>query len=250
MPDAFHDRFAAALRDGRGDPLAEMLSDPAQGARFAVYRNNVVRGAIEALRAAYPAVNRLVGEEFFSPMAHAFWETRPATTRTMTLYGEGFDAHVARYAPARELVYLADIARHDRAWLEAHHAADEAALKPADAAQIPPDRLASLAPGLHVSVRLLVSDWPAYPIWRGNRFDETPPRIALERRRSASLVWRSAGEVRHRALPSGEYAFLAAIGSGEPIEQAASALMQEDAGGDPFALFGAALRDGLLGPQN
>jgi len=37
--------------------------------RFAVYRNNVVVGLVEALRDAFPAVCRIVGIEFFEAMA-------------------------------------------------------------------------------------------------------------------------------------------------------------------------------------
>ena len=37
--------------------------------RFAVYRNNVITGLIDALAQRFPVVCRLVGEEFFRAMA-------------------------------------------------------------------------------------------------------------------------------------------------------------------------------------
>jgi hypothetical protein len=59
--------FAAALLDPERTAPAGVVGpdgDPCPK-RFAVYRNNVVVVLIEILRAAYPAVRRLVGDEFF-----------------------------------------------------------------------------------------------------------------------------------------------------------------------------------------
>lgn len=65
MPESFHTDFAHALTGGEMDRLTGWLEPGTDPRRFSLYRNNVVGSAIEALRAAYPAVNRLVGESFF-----------------------------------------------------------------------------------------------------------------------------------------------------------------------------------------
>src|ERR1700735_2019233 len=51
------------LRDPYGRPAPK---------RFAIYRNNVVAGLIEALKASFPVVRRVTGEEFFKAMARVY----------------------------------------------------------------------------------------------------------------------------------------------------------------------------------
>ncbi len=66
-----HAAFAEALLDPAA-PCPPGLtswngSDPAQ--RFAIYRNNVIVGLIDALADTYPVTEELVGEAFFRAMA-------------------------------------------------------------------------------------------------------------------------------------------------------------------------------------
>ncbi|MBI3435560.1 MAG: putative DNA-binding domain-containing protein, partial [Proteobacteria bacterium] len=68
--------------------------------RFAVYRNNVVVGLVAALRTRFPAVSRIVGEEFFSAMARVFAVTHPPSSPVMMVYGDGFADFIATFAPA------------------------------------------------------------------------------------------------------------------------------------------------------
>ena len=75
MPDlaTFQHAFADALM-ADGQPMA-----PFRTHAFAVYRNTSARGAVEALRAAYPTVDMLVGEDMFTQVALDYRrEQRPA----------------------------------------------------------------------------------------------------------------------------------------------------------------------------
>src|SRR5690348_18078173 len=56
--------------------FARAIDRPAQGA-MAVYRNTIMHGAIEALRANYPVVEQIVGEEMFEHVAVDFASTCP-----------------------------------------------------------------------------------------------------------------------------------------------------------------------------
>ena len=247
MSDSYLSLFAKALKTGDASDLAPYLEKPDQLNRFAVYRNNVVRGAIEALRSAYPTVDRLVGENFFSPLAMAYWDANPPNTPSLSLYGSGFPDHIEHYGPANNLPYLKDVARHDRAWLEAHHAVDQAVFDPTRAAMMVPEDLPGLVTGLHASVSLLASNWPSYDIWRGNRYDLEPPRINLIPQTGWSMIWRDKGEVQHCALSQAEHAFYQALQNRKSIEQAAEAGQSHDNQFDAGALFGAALTTGILG---
>jgi hypothetical protein len=244
--DSFFDDFAAALRGGDAQIVLPHLASAASASRIAVYRNTVVRGAIDALRAAYPAVERLVGADFFSPMAKAYWATHPPREPSLSLYGAGFADFIRSYGPASSLPWLADVARHDRAWLEAHHAKEHAILGAAAAAAHDPESLANLAPGLHPSVRLLMSGWPACEIWRRNRFESEPASLMAVPGASFAIIWRRRGEVRHCALDAAGYAFLLALGDGHMIGEAANTVLAAHENFDPGAAFAAALSDGVL----
>ena len=246
MSDRFHSDFAAAITTGDTAMVEPWLTTPSALRRMAVYQNNVVHGVIEVLRAAYPAVERLVGADFFAPMARAYWQACAPTQPVMSLYGDGFADFIAGYAPALELVYLGDVARLDRAWLEAHHAADAPVLDAGQIAQLAPEALPELAPGLHPSVRLWSSAWPAYQIWRSNRDEAEPARIKLRPEESFALVWRHRGVVRHRELNAADHAFLMALGRGESLQDAASAAAMIDAAHNAAALFGEALANSIL----
>lgn len=54
-------------------PLRALFAQPG----FAVYRNTVASGCVDALRAAYPTVRALVGDEAFAVAALAFSRTHP-----------------------------------------------------------------------------------------------------------------------------------------------------------------------------
>jgi len=246
MSDRFHEDFAAAIRSGDPAAIEARLTTPSALRRMAVYRNNVVHGISEALRAAYPAVARLVGTDFFAGMARAFWAVSPPVEPSLSLYGAGFADFIAGYAPAADLVYLADIARLDRAWLEAHHASDLSALDPGRIAGLPPHELPYLAPGLHPSVSLWSSSWPVYEIWRSNREAAEPVETVLRPDPAFALVWRHRGVVRHRALTPGEHAFFAALVQGHDLETAAEHLLALNPAGDAAALFGEALTHSIL----
>ena len=120
MPDlaTFQNDFAKALMsDDQPDPAYRQLA-------FAVYRNTTARGAVEALRAAFPTVDMLVGEEMFTSVALDYRRERPPASPVLSDYGADFSAYLARQPWTCELPYLADVARLDRLWLESFLAAD------------------------------------------------------------------------------------------------------------------------------
>lgn len=245
MRDAedFYTAFADALHTGKTDLLEVAAGITLHAHRLRVYRNNVVRGAIDALRAAYPAIHRLIGPKLFDHLAREYRQAHPPERPTLILYGAGFPDHLAGAKPVSGLPWLADVARHDRAWLEAHHAEDAKALHAEDAAALDPETLAALAPGLHPSVRLLVSDWPAHTIWHRNRIVPDDSPVTARPGRHFSMIWRQRGSVQSRALTTQEHIFFHALGDGSSLSAASGAAGQDF---DPAAAFTEALGASLL----
>jgi len=250
MPDLadFQARFAAALLSGDGGGVTPWLADPDAAGGFAVYRNNFVIGCADRLARAYPAVARLVGDRFFQAMAKAHIAETPPRDARLALYGGGLADFIEGFEPAARLPYLADVARLERAWTEAHHAPDAAPLTGEALAGMDPEAIAAMAPGLIGSARIRPSPWPAWSIWRANRADgDRSEQIALDQGGEIALVWRPGGKVLDARLSAAEAAFLGAIAGGAPLGDAAEAALRRDAEFDLAAAFGRWLSHGIFG---
>jgi hypothetical protein len=152
-------------RDGAA--LAHIAGDGfAAAERFNVYRNNVAITLIAALRLAYPAVDKLVGPDFFDRVARAFISQRPPRTACLSDYGGELPDFLAAFPAAAALAYLADVARLE--WTV------NVALNAPDSPTLRPDALVGLAASEHgrvrfaphPAVRLLDIRYPADSIWR------------------------------------------------------------------------------------
>jgi hypothetical protein len=203
--------------------------------RFSVYRNNVMVGLSEALKASYPAVCRIVGEEFFLAMAREFVRTEAPRSPLLFEYGTGFAAFVETFEPAASLPYLADVARIERAWSEAYHAAEAGPLSPAELSALGEDLLTEIRFRPHPSLRIVRSRYPALTIWRMNVADGTPGPVDLSAGGEDCLVVRPAAEVVARSVPPGGAAFVMRLVEGATLGAAAEAALADD---DRFDLAG------------
>ena len=104
--DADNERFAALPLRAAGIPFGIALS---------VHRNTIFGALANALRLAFPTVERLVGEQFFDQLCVAFVENRPPKNARLASFGDGFADFIQSYVPAAGLKYLADVARLDHA---------------------------------------------------------------------------------------------------------------------------------------
>jgi hypothetical protein len=221
--------FAAALLDSDRSVPSGLTSHTARvpAKRFAVYRNNVVVSLVNALRTRFPAVERIVGEEFFAGMARIYATTRPPRSRLLVRYGDDFADFIERFPPAAELGYLPDVARLEAARTRAHHAADAKPLAAARLAVLRQASLPSLRLMLHPSVEVVRSRHPIVTIWAMNA-GERPLGPIDEDAAEDALVARPAFTVQVRSLPPGGAVFLLAIASGATLGEAAEAAAAED----------------------
>ena len=150
-------QFAAALLDPERPAPPGLVGPDGEPSprRFAVYRNNVVAGLMGTLKDAFPAVCRIVGQEFFRAMARAYVVSEPPRTPILLEYGTGFPGFIRQFEPAAMLPYLADVACIERAWTEAYHAPEALPLDPAALMAIEPDQRPSIRLLLHPSVRIV-----------------------------------------------------------------------------------------------
>ncbi|ABE65206.1 conserved hypothetical protein (plasmid) [Nitrobacter hamburgensis X14] len=215
--------FAAALLDPEQPAPTGVVGpdgDPCPK-RFAVYRNNVVVGLIEILRAVYPAVRRLVGDEFFDAMAGVHVRIEPPRSPILVEYGGRFPAFIETFRLASSLPYLADVARIEWAWAEAYHARDACALTASSFSEVPIDQYPSLRLQLHPSVRVVRSAMPALTIWNMNVRDSDSGEVVFDGEGETALVARPDAVVQVRSLSPGAPDFIDAIGARHTVAKAA-----------------------------
>jgi hypothetical protein len=219
---SFTRRFADALLDPESPPPEGLIGPDGRPSakRFAVYRNNVVLGLIEALKAAFPVTRRLVGDDFFAGMARVHALQNPPTSPVMLDYGADFADFVGRFEPAATPPYLADVVRLERAWTEAYHAAEALPLSPRALTEIPREDLSRARLLLHPSVRLVRSAFPVIQIWRAHDHVEALGSLDLGGGGEDALISRPGHEVELRPLPPGAASFVAALLAGATIEEA------------------------------
>jgi hypothetical protein len=224
MPAPFETSFATALLDpDRPVPhglVAPRATIPAE--RFAVHRNNVVASLVQVLEARFPVVEKLVGAEFFAVAARVFVTERPPRTPLLATYGDDFAVFLAEFEPARELAYLADVARLEAARTHAYHAADAVPLDAGAFAALDPDGIGAIRIDLHPSAEIVCSPHPIVTIWAMNAGERELAPIENWRGEDA-LVIRPHLDVEIRVLPPGGAAFLGALATGLPLDKAAEA---------------------------
>jgi len=226
--------FAAALLD----PAAVVPSDVADPEgkptprRFAVYRNNVTVGLVNTVSGAFPAVKRIVGDDFFTAMAIAYVRAEPPNSPVLLEYGKGFADFIDGFGPAGSLPYLADIARIEWEWHEAYHAAEAMSLGPDDLAGIAEGDLPTLTFSLHPSLRVVRSAYPSLTIWRMNTSDDPVVPVDLGAGGEDALIVRPGAMVNVRQLPAGGATFIEILADGGTLSEAAERAAESDKGFD------------------
>jgi hypothetical protein len=224
----FADHFAPALTIPSLPVPIGVVGPPGKAAakRYNVYRNNVTVSLIDALAAIYPATQRITGVDFFRAMARFHVRATPPVSPLLFEYGRDFPAFVRSYEYAQDMPWLADVARIERAWLDAYHAGDAPPLTPAALTEVSADRVGELIFVAHPATRIVKSDYPAVAIFAMNRSEEPVSSLRSSSAEDA-LVTRPDTEVEVRLLAQGEAAFLGNLINGNPLAVAAEAVLDE-----------------------
>ena len=237
---SFQAEFVAALFPGQ--PSSAIAAQPA----FTVYRNTVMKGCIDALAANFPSVVRLVGDEWFRAAAAVHVVAKPPRDARLLSYGEDFPGFLASFEPAQALPYLADVARLDRFWTEAHTAVDAPAIDTGWLAALAPDALGALRLAPHPAARWQwFDDAPIFSIWQRNRAgDGLAHDLAWQG--EGALLSRPGDTVDACAANRGDCAFMDACAAGGSLGDAAAAALAAQPDTDLAGLLARLLRAGAL----
>jgi hypothetical protein len=189
---------------------------------LAIYRNTSIATLVNALRLTYPAVRKLVGEEFFEGVARIFIGEEPAAGAWLDEYGGSFGGFLRTFAPASSLPYLPDVAELEWAVGRALHAPE--------AGPLDVHRLASLSGAqsgrvrlvAHPALSLVRADCPADAIWHAVLEDDDAALAAIDVAQGPVflLVERHDCSVRMQRLDEAAWRFTATLCAAAPLSGA------------------------------
>ncbi|GCB05280.1 DNA-binding domain-containing protein [Ralstonia sp. SET104] len=212
--------------------------------RLGIYDNTATSTLVKALQLSFPAIQSLVGTEFFEGAARLFIEASPPQSAWLDAYGSAFPDFLAQMPEAASLAYLPDTARLEWAVNTVLHAPDmqpldlerlaqQAQAKPADIVFVP-----------HPAVRLLQSNFPVDTIWRAvlNRDDGALGALDLAEGPVWLRVLRTPVGVDVGRLEEPQWRFATALFAGRPLHAA----LEDAASSEAQAWLGGLLADGCF----
>ncbi|RQS87975.1 HvfC/BufC N-terminal domain-containing protein [Burkholderia contaminans] len=212
-----------ADHDANDDVAAVVLGDGlAPQVRLNIYRNTALSVLANALRLSFPAVQRLVGPEFFEGAARLFCSAAPPYSAWLDEYGAQFPEFLAQMPQAASVPYLGDVARLECQVNLVLHAPDEPILDLARLAELDDVALGELQLRPHPAARLLCCDAPADTIWRAVLEHDNPAlhAIRLDEGPVHLLVQRTAEGVETLRLSVAEWRITTALFAGEAVDAA------------------------------
>lgn len=220
------------LDSADNDASAWVIADGLDAnARLDIYRNTRASVLTTALSLAFPAVQHLVGLEFFEGAAGLFVARAPPHSAWLDEYGAEFPEFLARLTQAASVPYLADVARLEWHVNLALHAPDAPLLDIARLTARGESGLAQLHFEAHPAVRLLRCEFPVDIIWRAvlERDDQAMAAVDLAEGPVGLLVHRTQGGIAVMRLGECEWRFTAALFSGKPLSAALEGTRCDDA---------------------
>jgi hypothetical protein len=221
--NGFQASFAQALL--AGEAQCGLFAQPG----FAVHRNTVLKGCVDALEANFPTVCRFVGRDWFRAAALAYARAQPPQDSRLLAYGdEGFAAFLQALPTTADWPWLAGVAHADGLWRACHRANDASVLPAQALARFTPEALAARVLRLHPATRWAwFEDHPVASLWSHERAGEPVP-ASLAWHGEGLLLTRAAGAVQWQQLPRAGCAFLAACAAGRPLGEAAQQALADD----------------------
>ncbi len=195
---------------------------------------------------SYAAVfaGALLDPDLATPAAVAGPKSKAAGKR-YDIYRNNFPNFIEQYEYAQSVPWLADVARIERAWLDAYHAADIQPLMPHALASIPSERLVDTILKPHPAARIVRSRFPAVTIFTANRSDGSASRVEVVEAEDA-LLTRPALDVEARRLPPGGAIFVTRLIAGDSLGTAASAALSDSPSFDLAANISGMLEAGAF----
>lgn len=239
-------RFWRSLHDGEADPTlaASVLPSPAlaPAERIGIYQDMYFWRLHEVLREDFPKTcEALAGA--FEALARRYLARHPSEQPSVRHLGARLAAFLGGDPLAAVRPWLPDLARLERARVDAFDAPDATPVRAADLAAVGPEAWSDLTFTPIPAVELLRCAWPAHEVWAA---PATQPQPCPTRLR----VWRQDFSVHHAAIDAVEEEAFGALASGRSFaavcEVVAGHVPEEAAAAEAGALLARWIEDGLV----
>ncbi|WP_424195733.1 putative DNA-binding domain-containing protein [Ampullimonas aquatilis] len=178
--------------------------------RFGIYTFAFRSRLEEALRDNYPILHKVVGDDAFSEIAHAYLAAHPSQHPSIRWFGHLLSEFLSSHENLIPHPAIVDLVRMEWAVRSAFDGADAPLLNAATLAQLAPEQWADLPLRLHPTAHILSVDWQVEPIWQTLTKDEaaevTPPAPLVHDmliwRKELVCYWRSLDNMEARLLES------------------------------------------------
>lgn len=251
--------MAPGLRELQAAFVAQLLSAPCSetelpiggdsipaAARLRIHRHHVFSSLSKALAGTFCTVHRLVGEDCFKSLSRDFVQAEPPCGPVLAEYGATFPFHLDAHPLARELPYLADVARLDWALNLAFHSPLERPLAGADLAHVPTGELPLQRVRLTAGTTVVRSAYPLARIWAACQPDASEDDVELGMEGARLLVFRRPDDAGFVELGEGEAAFVVSLVPGGSLEEAVIAAMGVEPDFDLSLAFARLLALGIM----
>lgn len=222
--DNFLDQAPAARREQFATALVD-TPDFSRRARMSVYAESYFWRLSEVLGQQYRVVAWFAGPQRFHNLTTDFVWAHPSTSRDVRRFGRGFADYIAAHPIAAEIVGLEDLARVERAVVDALDSPNIALASAQTLQALPLPQWPSMTMLPPPWVKL-VPTRRSYPQLDQGRRDALPspdPIPPLDGLPHATLVWRRDLEVFHRSVTPPEARALTAMLQGASFERICSA---------------------------
>jgi len=198
---------------------AEFVTDTSTMAkedRLSIYRDSILGGITSGLSHIFPVCVKLVGETYFTHMVSGYLRQYTSDTPDLGGYGGHLASYISRFSPAKDLVYLADMAQLEWLWHQAFNAeneADQNIRTLSELEYVNESNHGSIHLQVVSSASLLTSPYPIHRIWQVNQDHyQGEQAVSLDEGSVQLLIWRQADFSMHiDVLSDDEYRFLSAL---------------------------------------
>ncbi|MDF1796202.1 MAG: DNA-binding domain-containing protein [Coxiellaceae bacterium] len=190
--------------------------------RFAIYSGSITEGIASILRETYRAIEKLVGEEFFTAMAYHYIQQTPSREADIANYGEKFAEFVETFPPAQQLPYLADTCRLCWAYDRLLPQLPDAAFDIESFTALTEAQQTHVKFQLKPQAKLISSPYPLTKIWALCHSDSDKETIDINSGSINLLIWRTDDHVAIDELTAEQYALAQALQQPNTLDQLAS----------------------------
>lgn len=237
--ESIQNSFANALLNTDQFEAALALFKETEGApeltrkRFAFYRKNVTLNWRDTLLNAYPILRRLMGEEFFNGVAHAYGLAHPSPSGDLGQFGTSLPDFINTLENCKDYPFFGDVAALEWRVHSAWYLKQAAPITLAQLAAVPPEQLPLQHFKLQEACFLFKSPWAVADIWNRLQDTETAPSLPdpLDQTNHC-LIWRPYGldrwKVRVDLIPAASFKALTALETGVSLGDALELALEED----------------------